>query len=143
MLRAFKNSCPLLVIATVALATSAAAAAEETLEPTSTDHAADESAQSLDLRAPNVTELYTPEQINAFLARNAREESDDVEVEGTREPPPPVTPTIWTGIATPVWALLHPLQAWRVFLPFPPDQMRGKQAKPNATNPDYWPELPR
>jgi len=28
---------------------------------------------------------------------------------------------VWTGLAAPVWALLHPAQAWRIFLPIPPE----------------------
>ena len=28
---------------------------------------------------------------------------------------------VWGGIAAPVWALLHPTQAWRIFLPIPPE----------------------
>jgi hypothetical protein len=27
---------------------------------------------------------------------------------------------VWGGIAAPVWALLNPTQAWRIFLPIPP-----------------------
>ena len=27
---------------------------------------------------------------------------------------------VWGGIGAPVWALLHPTQAWRIFLPIPP-----------------------
>jgi hypothetical protein len=27
---------------------------------------------------------------------------------------------MWGGILTPVWAILHPAEAWRVFLPIPP-----------------------
>lgn len=28
---------------------------------------------------------------------------------------------VWTGLAAPVWALLHPAEAWRIFLPIPPE----------------------
>jgi hypothetical protein len=28
---------------------------------------------------------------------------------------------VWPGLAAPVWALLHPAQAWRIFLPIPPE----------------------
>lgn len=27
---------------------------------------------------------------------------------------------VWGGIAAPLWALRHPTQAWRIFLPIPP-----------------------
>jgi len=29
------------------------------------------------------------------------------------------TQEVWGGLAAPVWALLHPTQAWRIFLPIP------------------------
>ena len=28
---------------------------------------------------------------------------------------------VWGGIAAPLWAVLHPTQAWRIFLPIPPE----------------------
>jgi hypothetical protein len=28
---------------------------------------------------------------------------------------------MWGGILAPVWAILHPAEAWRVFLPIPPE----------------------
>jgi hypothetical protein len=28
---------------------------------------------------------------------------------------------MWGGILAPVWALVHPTQAWRIFLPIPPE----------------------
>jgi hypothetical protein len=31
------------------------------------------------------------------------------------------TQEAWGGIAAPVWAVLNPTQAWRIFLPIPPD----------------------
>jgi hypothetical protein len=31
-----------------------------------------------------------------------------------------VTQEVWGGIAAPLWAVLHPTQAWRIFLPIPP-----------------------
>ncbi len=31
-----------------------------------------------------------------------------------------VTREVWGGLAAPVWAILHPAQAWRIFLPVPP-----------------------
>jgi hypothetical protein len=32
-----------------------------------------------------------------------------------------VTQEVWGGIAAPLWAVLHPTQAWRIFLPIPPE----------------------
>jgi hypothetical protein len=32
---------------------------------------------------------------------------------------PGVYEEMWGGILAPVWAVLHPTQAWRIFLPIP------------------------
>lgn len=47
---------------------------------------------------------------------------DDVTVMAPAELQPMRDPAheIWGGIAAPVWALLHPTEAWRIFLPVPP-----------------------
>lgn len=31
-----------------------------------------------------------------------------------------VTQEVWGGLAAPLWAILHPAQSWRIFLPIPP-----------------------
>ena len=93
-------------------------------------------ATRLDLRVPKITEVYTEQQIAIFLARTRADDLDEVEVEGRREPRHPVTPNVWGGIAAPLWAVLHPTQAWRIFAPLPPDQVRrASNAKPDATAP--------
>ena len=79
-------------------------------------------ATRLDLRAPDIRRLLTPEQIAAAIGRARDENIEEVEVEGTRTRPPPATPEVWGGLATPVWALFHPTQAWRIFAPLPPDR---------------------
>jgi hypothetical protein len=118
-------------------------AAEEPAAAPANETAAETKPAELDLRAPALTDVYTQEQIEAFLVKTANEdESEAVEVEGTRVPPPKVTPEIWGGIATPFWALLHPTQAWRILFPLPPDQTRGTEKKPDATDPENLPELP-
>ena len=79
----------------------------------------------LDLRAPHITQLYTSEELNRILATTfIREDIEEVEVESEREHAPTDTPTVWPGIAAPVWALLNPAQSWRIFAPLPPDQTR-------------------
>jgi hypothetical protein len=35
-------------------------------------------------------------------------------------PMPGVYDEMWGGILAPVWAVVHPTQAWRIFLPIPP-----------------------
>jgi hypothetical protein len=87
----------------------------------------------LDLRSPDVTHLFTQEQINRVLATTFRENIEEVEVEGERNIPS--TPQVWPGIFAPIWALANPSQAWRIIAPMPPDQTRGIQfAHVNATD---------
>ena len=83
----------------------------------------------LDLRKPDVTELYTPEQIQAMLAHTRDGRLEEVEVQGERVP---VTPNVWGGLAAPVWALFNPTQAWRIFAPVPPDRLHGVDVPPAA-----------
>jgi hypothetical protein len=88
----------------------------------------------LDLRAPNITHLFTSEQLNKILAASFRENIEEVEVEGERDRAPN-TPTVWPAIAAPFWALLNPTQSWRIFAPLPPDQTRGPGfVRANATD---------
>lgn len=90
-------------------------------------------ADELDLRAPDVTQLFTAEQISTVLAPTFRETIEEVEVEGERDIP--ATPRVWPGIFAPFWALANPTQAWRIIAPLPPDQTRGMQlARADATD---------
>lgn len=87
----------------------------------------------LDLRAPDVTHLFTQEQIHRILAATFRENIEEVEVEGERTIPS--TPRVWPGIFAPFWAIANPSQAWRIVAPLPPDQTRGMQlARVNVTD---------
>jgi hypothetical protein len=90
----------------------------------------------LDLRAPEITRLYTSEELNRILATTfIREDIEEVEVEGARDRRPTDTPDVWPGIAAPVWALLNPTQSWRIFAPLPPDQTRDPSyVRVNATD---------
>ena len=40
----------------------------------------------------------------------------------------------WGGIAAPFWAIMHPKDAWRIFVPIPPKD-RQKEAEPPAPDP--------
>jgi hypothetical protein len=92
-------------------------------------------ARQLDLRAPEITHLFTSEQLNRIIAATFRSDIEEIEVEGARDRFPTSTPDIWPGIAAPFWAVLNPTQAWRIFAPLPPDQTRGmRQARFNATD---------
>lgn len=134
---------PLIVVALAISVTQTVAADEPDAPPASAPAGVEPAEGDLDLRAPSLHEVYTEEQIEAFLANAKSEEDSDVEVESTRERPPTVTPEIWPAIAAPFWALFHPSQAWRIFVPMPPDQTRGMdKEKPDATDPENLPELP-
>jgi hypothetical protein len=85
----------------------------------------------LDLRAPDVTQLYTSEQLNGVLEASRSDNIEEVEVEAARgKARAPSTPEVWGGLAAPVWALIHPLQAWRIFAPLPPDRTRMMASSP-------------
>lgn len=90
-------------------------------------------AEPLDLRPPDITKLYTSQQLADLMARLEARNIEEIEVEGARVPPPTFTPRVWRGIAAPFWALLHPTQAWRIFAPIPPDQARDIGNKPPDT----------
>ena len=92
------------------------------------------SARSLDLRAPDITRLFTSEQLNRILAASFRRDIEEIEVQGARDRLPAATPSVWPGLGAPIWAVLNPTQAWRIFAPLPPDQTRGmQQARFDAT----------
>ena len=96
----------------------------------------------LDLRAPDITRLFSQQELQRVLAKTIDPDIEEVEVEGVRgrRAPPPDTPTVWPGILAPVWAITHPTQAWRILAPLPPDQAKGS-APPDATDP-YRPAQP-
>ncbi|MGH8188295.1 MAG: hypothetical protein ACREUC_17185 [Steroidobacteraceae bacterium] len=102
-----------------------ASAAESATAVTETTFKATQPTKRLDLRAPDITKLYSAEQLNRMLARTLKDDIEEVEVEGRRVPLEPRTPAVWGGIAAPIWAILHPTQSWRIFAPLPPDQARG------------------
>src|SRR5687767_15246035 len=107
----------LLIAAGIALGCADARAEDEAAPATPA-----QSPRPLDLRPPDITALYTRQQLDRLLAKLERENIEEVEVEGARVPPPTFTPRVWPGIAAPLWALLHPTQSWRIFAPIPPDQ---------------------
>jgi hypothetical protein len=119
-----------------AILISESAAAEELAPVTPLMAAAkpaDASTKQLDLRAPDVTHLFSQEQINRVLAATFRDNIEEVQVEGERNIP--ATPRVWPGIFAPLWAVANPTQAWRIFAPLPPDQARGMQfARVNVTD---------
>ena len=86
----------------------------------------------LDLRAPDIARIYTVRQIEALLAQTTDPDMEEVHVR--RSFRRPATPVVWNGIAAPVWAMLHPLQAWRILAPLPQEQTAGQAYQaPDAT----------
>lgn len=110
------NITAVLLAATLALACTAAHADDEVASPPP---------KPLDLRAPDVTKLYTQRQLERLIAKMEADFIERIEVEGARIPPPEFTPRVWPGIFSPIWALLNPTQAWRILAPIPPDQARS------------------
>jgi hypothetical protein len=81
--------------------------------------------KALDLRAPDITKLYTPRQLDRLIAKMEAENIEEIEVEGARVLPPTFTPDVWLGtFGATLWGLLHPTQAWRILAPIPPDRAR-------------------
>lgn len=80
--------------------------------------------QRLDLRAPDITKIFSAARLQQVLSKVNDPSIEEVEVEGRRsgQPLPPSTPIVWPGIFAPVWALMHPTQSWRIIAPLPPDQ---------------------
>lgn len=97
----------------------------------------------LDLRIPDITAVLTPEQIQSILHKTFDANLEEVEVQGQRTRIIPNTPDIPAGILAPFWAVAHPTQAWRIFLPLPPDQAQkiGNQ-RFDITDPNLPPILP-
>ncbi len=105
---------------------------------------------ALDLSLPDITTLFTQEQIERILAGTRDPDTiEEVEVEGLRRRAPlPNTPTIRSplvsaGLFSPFWALANPTQAWRIFAPLPPDQAQFiGTVTPDATDSHRAPTLP-
>jgi len=90
----------------------------------------------LNLRLPDITTLFTQAQIDQVLSKSVdRDTIEEVEVEGSRLRIPPSSPQVWGGLAAPVWAVMHPTQAWRILAPIPPDRAQyiGNEV-PDATD---------
>lgn len=118
-------------------------AAEPIVTPAATPGATNEqqpvsTSKPLNLRAPDITQLYSQEEIKRFLSRTMDPDIEEVEVEDARKHEgPAASPEVWGAIAAPFWALLHPTQAWRIIAPIPPDRAKyiGNE-KPDATDPN-------
>jgi hypothetical protein len=61
-------------------------------------------------------EIRTGENLTAPID----DEEVIVKAPGVLAPMRDVTQEPWGGLAAPFWAIMHPTQAWRIFLPIPP-----------------------
>lgn len=114
------------------------ASAAESAEPEEQQAVVQATPKPLDLRAPDITELYSEDEIKRFLSRAIDPDIEEIEVEDARtHEAPPSSPEVWGAIAAPFWALLHPTQAWRIIAPIPPDRAKhiGNE-RPDATDPN-------
>lgn len=95
------------------------AAQESTLVPKDADDATKphHSRRKLDLTVRDLSVLVAEGYVKL------EEDDQTITVTGHQEAALPQTdsesPEPWAGIAAPVWALLNPTQAWRIFLPVP------------------------
>ena len=105
-------------------------AAKKPAPATTSESQAKPPRKPLDLRPPEITRLFTSEQLNSILAASLRDDIEGVEVQGERLRMPSATPDVWPAIAAPFWALFHPTEAWRIIAPIPPDQARRYNTGP-------------
>lgn len=97
----------------------------------------------LDLRIPDISEIFTAQELAQILAKTFNDDIEGVEVRGKRVIERSATPNVWPGIAAPFWAIAHPAEAWRIFAPLPPDQTKLlAYAPPRATDTLLQPAAP-
>ena len=122
-----------LIACVLMLAVGTATADDKKAAPAKTT--ARDPSKPLDLRAPNITDLFSAQEIALIIAKTFSEDIEGVEVRGKRLVEPSATPDVWGGLAAPFWALANPTQAWRILAPVPPDQIRHyNQDAPRASD---------
>lgn len=84
------------------------------MKPKADDASAKTQTASLDLKAPDIRRVVPEVQLHAPAEETVEIEEQQVQIEGTR-------PEVYVpgGIASLPWAVMHPTQAWRIFLPVP------------------------
>jgi hypothetical protein len=75
--------------------------------------------RKLDLKAPPLNRVFSQNQIQTLTNRPEEigEDADTVSVKGARHD----RPNVPSGFAGMGWAIRHPTQAWRLFVPAPSD----------------------
>jgi len=78
------------------------------------------STAAIDLHPPDLRKIFPASELEKRLPEPdeqlAAQEAATVEVSTERVAPPPNVPV---GILAPFWAIRHPTQAWRIFMPVP------------------------
>jgi hypothetical protein len=69
---------------------------------------------ALDLRAPEISRVFTPAQLSEKLQDPDEQYAvtETVQVEGERQLAP-----VSVGLMAIPWAIIHPTQAWRILMP--------------------------
>lgn len=80
--------------------------------------------KKLNLKVPDVNRTLTPAQRRVATNGTRSDGSETVEVESQRAGGLAKTPKPPGGLASVFWAVAHPVQAWRVFFPTPPEQQQ-------------------
>lgn len=70
---------------------------------------------------PEVEAVVARYRMDAGYATDSQLEEIIVTAPAETLPMADVTRDAWTGLAAPVWALLHPTEGWRIFVPIPPE----------------------
>jgi hypothetical protein len=85
------------------------------MKPKPEDTPAKTQASTLDLKAPDIRRIVPEVELREPLVETTEIEEQQVQIEGQR-------PEVYVpgGIASLPWAVMHPTQAWRIFLPVPP-----------------------
>jgi len=85
------NITTLLLTAVLALTFADARADDES------EAAAAPAPKLLDLRPPDITDLYTQQHLARLIAKMEADNIEEIEVKGARIPPPTFTPDVWLG----------------------------------------------
>jgi hypothetical protein len=77
----------------------------------------------LKLSAHELDSIIANQRTTMIATPASESELEEVVVTAPVELLPMRSPTrdIWGGLAAPFWAIAHPTQAWRIFLPIPPE----------------------
>ncbi len=117
------GTLPFLMVVMLVCVTASAAEPESV----STRKEVSTPSKPLDLRTPDITKILSAEELDRLVRGTIDQDIEEVKVEGVRELSPPDTPVVWPGFLAPLWALAHPTQAWRIFAPLPPDQVKDRR----------------